>query len=93
VYKLVVYPAATPYLAEVNVVGRQKVKAAGQSTSAIKLDLKLWKIGKNLQLEHHDKFKRASAFLSDDANRMLVRIESDIFVGSVYGEMDKIDWK
>lgn len=93
VYKLVVYPAATPYLAEVNVVSRQKVKAGGQSINAIKLDLKLERIGKNLQLEKHDKFKRASAWLSDDSNRMLVRVESDIFVGSVYGEMDKIEWK
>ena len=88
-----VYPATTPYLAQITVGNRQKLRAAGQTWNAIKLDLKLWKISDELELEAHQKFKRGSAWISDDADRILLRLESDIHVGSVWGELDKIEWK
>lgn len=93
VYTLVAYPASSPYLAQVTVVGRQKVRALGQSWNALKLDLKLSKITDELELSQHQKFKRASAWFSDDGDRMLLRIESEIHVGSVWGEVDKLEWK
>ncbi len=42
---------------------------------------------KNLELEPHKKFKRAFAWLSDDRDRMLLKIEAEIFVGSVWCEL------
>ena len=89
--KLVVYPSTSPYLAQVKVLGREKLKAAGKNYSAIKADLKLWRIDDDdLELKQHTKFKRATVWLSDDSDRLLLRIEADIMVGSFYDpELDE----
>ncbi|HEY2341690.1 MAG TPA: DUF3108 domain-containing protein [Chthoniobacteraceae bacterium] len=93
VYKLVVYPATTPYLAEVDVVGRQKLNVAGKEWNAVKLELKLWHITDDFELEPHTKFKHAYIWTSDDANRVLLKINAEIFVGSVWAELDALDVK
>ncbi len=91
--KFVVYPASTPYLAEIDVLGRQKLNVAGKSWPAVKMELKLWHITDELALEPHTKFKKAYIWTSDDANRVLLKVEGEIFVGSVWAELDKIDFK
>ncbi len=89
-HKLVVYPSTSPYLAQVRVIGRERLKVAGKSYSAIKSDLKLWRIDDdNLTLKPHTKFKRATIWLSDDPDRILLRIEAEIFVGSVWAELEQ----
>jgi hypothetical protein len=91
--KLVVYPASDPYLAEVQVAGRERIKVAGKTREAIKLNLKLQKIGKDKTLAAYSRYKKASAWLSDDADRMLLKIESEIFVGRVWCELEKLEFK
>jgi hypothetical protein len=93
VYKLVVYPSSDPYLAEVQVVGRERIKAAGKTQDAIKLDLKLQKIEKDKTLAAYSRYKKASAWLSDDNDRMLLKIESEIFVGRVWCELERLEFK
>ncbi len=94
IYKVAVYPTTDPYLAQTEVLGRGKVEAGGKKWDAIKLDLKLWKIDdETLKLEPYQKFKRATVWLSDDANRLLLKVEGEIFVGSVWVELEKVDWK
>ena len=88
--RLVVYPATDPYLAEVKVVGREKVEAGKTKHDAIKLDLKLRRITKKLELEKHAKFKRATAWLSDDRDRLLLKIQAEVSVGSVWTEMQAV---
>lgn len=92
-YKFVVCPAGTPYLAEVDVDGMRKIGAAHRSWDAIKLDLKLWRIDDNLSLKEHTKFKQGSAWFSNDANRILLRFEAELLVGSVWMELDSIEFK
>ncbi len=58
--------------------------------NAIKLDLKLKRIGKHLELEPHKKFRRASIWVSDDAERLLLRIEAQIFVGTVFADLQSV---
>jgi hypothetical protein len=60
VIRFAVYPAAQPYLADVTVAGHESIKVAGKRWPAIKLDLKLQKIEKDLTLAPHQKFKRAT---------------------------------
>ena len=55
--------------------------------NAIKLDLQLKRINKHLELEPHRKFRRATIWVSDDADRLLLRIEAQIFVGTVFAEL------
>ena len=92
VYRVVAYPATNAYLATVTVVGREKISVHAGSYSAIKLDLRLKRIGKHRQLEPHRKFRRATIWVSDDAERLLLRIEAQIFVGTVFAELQSVSF-
>jgi hypothetical protein len=92
VYRIVVYPATTPYLATLTVTGHEKISVRAGSYNAIKLDLQLNKVGKNLVLEPHKKFKRATVWISDDADRLILRIEAQIFVGTVFAELQSVQF-
>ena len=85
--RLVVYPAADAYFAELEVLGRDTVKAAGRSWPAIKVELKLQRVNKKLELQPHKKFKKAVAWLSDDSDRLLLRIESEVMIGKVWMDL------
>jgi hypothetical protein len=93
VYRVVVYPATSPYLATISVVGREKISVRAGSYNAIKCDLRLNRIGKNLELQPHKKFRRASIWVSDDGDRVLLRAEAQIFVGSVFAELRSIHFE
>jgi hypothetical protein len=90
VYRIVAYPATNAYLATVTVTGREKISVHTGSYNAIKLDLQLKRIGKHLQLEPHRKFRRATIWVSDDADRLLLRIEAQVFVGTVFAELQSV---
>jgi Protein of unknown function (DUF3108) len=92
VYRVVAYPATNAYLATVTVVGREKISVHAGSYSAIKLDLRLKRVGKHRQLEPHRKFHRATIWVSDDAERLLLRIEAQIFVGTVFAELQSVSF-
>jgi len=90
VYRIVVYPATNAYLATVTVLGREKVSVHAGSYNAIKLDLQLKRVGKHMELEPHRKFRRATIWVSDDADRLLLRIQAQIFVGTVWAELQSV---
>jgi hypothetical protein len=92
VVRLAAYPAAQGYLVEVEVLGREKVSAAGSKWPAIKLALRLRQIDKKMELATHKKFKSATVWMSDDADRLLLRVEAEVMVGSVWMEMKKVIW-
>jgi len=90
VYRLAVYPATNAYVATIKVTGREKTSVRAGTYNAIKLDLQLKRVGKNLELEPHKKFRRATIWVSDDAERLVLRIEAQIFVGTVFVELQSI---
>jgi len=90
VYRLAIYPATNAYLATVTVVGREKISVRAGTYNAIKLDLQLKRIGKHLELEPHRKFRRATIWVSDDAQRIILRIEAQVFVGTVFTELQSV---
>ena len=91
--RIVAYPSGAPYLAEVEVLPRTTVNAMGKRRAAILLDLKLSKIDDDdLKLKPYTKFKRASLWVGDDADRMLLRVEAEIFVGSVWAGLTKVEF-
>lgn len=92
VQRIVVYPATSAYLATVTVVGRERLTVPAGTYNAIKLDLQLSKIGKERQLERHRKFRRATAWISDDPDRLMLRIEAQIFVGAVFAELQSVEF-
>jgi len=87
VYRVVVYPATNAYLATITVIGREKISVRAGTYNALRIDLQLNRIGKHLELEPHRKFRRATIWVSDDADRILLRIEAQVFVGTVFAEL------
>jgi hypothetical protein len=90
VYRLAVFPATNAYLANIKVTGRDKISVRAGTYNSIKLDLQLKRIGKHLELEPHKKFRRATIWVSDDAERLILRIEAQIFVGTVFAELQSV---
>ena len=90
VYRLAIYPATNAYLATIKVTGRDKISVHAGTYNAIKLDLQLKRIGKHLELEPHKKFHRAAIWVSDDAERLILRIDAQIFVGTVFAELQSV---
>jgi hypothetical protein len=90
VQRIVVYPATSAYLATITVARRETVTVGAGTYKAIRLDLQLSKIGKQRALEPHKKFRRASVWISDDADRLLLRIEASVFVGTVFAELQSV---
>jgi hypothetical protein len=92
VQRIVVFSATDPYLATVTVLGRERVTVPAGTYNAIKFDLQLNRI-KEGQLQPHRKFRRASAWLSDDPDRLLLKIEAQVFIGSVFCELQSVDFE
>jgi hypothetical protein len=92
IYRVVAYAATSAYLATVTVVGREKISVHAGNYNAIKLDLRLKRIGKHRQLEPHRKFRGATIWVSDDSERLLLRIEAQIFVGTVFAELQSVSF-
>lgn len=90
--KVVVCPGATPYLASVTPLSREKIRIDAGTFDALKLDLKLWRIGDKGTLIPHNKFKRAYVWISNDAKRLILKARADIFVGSVWAELHRVNF-
>ena len=80
----------TPYLVTIKVLGHERVKTRAGEYPAIRCSLSLQKINKRGELEAHKSFKSARAWISDDSDRLLLKIETEVFVGSVNLELDKV---
>ena len=87
VERVVVYPGKSPYLCTLTVLGRDRVTVPAGAYDAIKLDVKLDKIGDDRELKPHKKFKSAVVWLSNDPERLIVKIEAQIFIGTVFAEL------
>lgn len=92
VQRIVVYPSTNAYLATITVSGHESVTVGAGAYKAIKLDLQLSKIDKHRELTEHKKFRQASVWISDDADRLLLRIEARIFVGTVFAELRSVQF-
>ena len=93
VQRLVVYPSTSAYLATVSVIGRERITVPTGSYDAIKVDVQLNKIGKGRKLQKHKKFRGATVWLSDDPDRLILRIESQVFVGTVFAELQSVQFE
>ena len=85
--------AGSPYLVTIKVVGRSRIKVKAGDFAAIECSLQLERVKKDGTLEPRKGFKSAKrAWIGDDANRMLVKAESDVFIGSVSLELDQVTY-
>lgn len=91
--RTVVFPGKDPYLTTVSVEGRERITTPAGAYNAIKCDLKLAKIGKNNELKPHKKFRKATVWVSDDADRILLRAVAEVFIGSVFAELQSVQFE
>ncbi|MGI8481037.1 MAG: DUF3108 domain-containing protein [Chthoniobacterales bacterium] len=92
IQRIVVYPGKDAYVATLTVVAREKITIPAGTYPAIKLDLQLSRVGKNGTLEGHKKFRTASIWISDDEDRLFLRAEAQIFIGTVFAELQSIEF-
>ena len=93
VHRVVVYPATSAYLCTVTVSGRDRITVPTGTHDALKLDVQLKKIGDNRELLPHKKVKKATVWLSDDPNRVVLRIETQVFIGTVFAELQSLEFE
>jgi hypothetical protein len=87
-FVFVAFAGESGFLATVTVEKREKLKLRGASRPAIRCDLRLEKVDKKRRLVPFKKCKRVTGWLSDDADRIPLRVEGEIFVGKVWAELD-----
>ena len=93
VHRVVVYPATSAYLCTITTKGREQISVPTGTYNAIKIDVQLEKIGKKRKLQPHKKFRRATVWLSDDPDRLVLRIETQVFVGTVFAELQSVQFE
>ena len=89
---LVAMTAGTPYLATIKVDGRSTVKTAAGTFPAIECSLSLSRINKQGDLEPHKTFKSARVWMSDDKDRVVVKAEAQVFIGTVTLDLTRMSF-
>jgi hypothetical protein len=84
--------AGSPYLATITVVGKGKVQVKAGEFPAFEYSLVLEKITKYGTLEPRKGFKDGHAWISDDANRLILKVQADVFVGAVSAELESVQF-
>jgi uncharacterized protein DUF3108 len=92
VHRIVVYPATSAYLCTATVQGHESLTVPAGTYDAIKLDLQLMKIDKDRELQPHKKFRKGTVWISNDADRIVLRIEADVFIGTVFTELQSVQF-
>jgi hypothetical protein len=54
--------------------------------------MKLQPVEKDFELGQHKKFKRAFAWVSDDADRLLLKVEAEITVGTIWMNLKSVQF-
>jgi hypothetical protein len=75
----VIHPFKSPYLAKITVLGREKITGK----DAIKLNVQMTKIMKDLSLKPYKKMKTSTLWISDDEDRIPLELRVDAFIGDV----------
>ena len=93
---VIAFPGDAPFLVEVTVAKHERIRVADQLRDAIKLDFQIQRIDlkkKKSRLAPHGKFRSGSVWLSDDQDRIPLRAEVNIFIGYVFGELQRLDFE
>jgi hypothetical protein len=92
--RLTVFPDQNPYLVDLTVAGRDTLTILGKKTPAIRFTVRIRTIetrGPNAgRLAPHRKFRSGRVWMSDDARRLPLRAEVDVFIGSVFAELSTL---
>lgn len=88
----IIFPGDSPFFVEIKSLGTESITVAGTTREALKLDLRLHRINLKMdaRLEPHGKFRSGTVWLSNDADRIPLRAEMDLFIGYVFAELNSV---
>lgn len=93
-FQLLVYPGDDPFLAGLEVRGREDILWRGEPIRAVRLDLRLDRIETRREgrgsLRPHRRFRHGSIWLEEGGARRPLRAEVGVFIGFVYAEL--VEW-
>jgi len=93
--RLTTFPDRNPYLVDLTVAGHDTLRIMGEKIRAIRFTIAIQTIetmGPNIgRLAPHKKFRSGRIWMSDDACRIPLKAEVDVFVGSVFAELVEIN--
>lgn len=84
---IALFPAFTPYLIHLEALGAERISVPAGEYDAIKIRLDIRKIGKKKSLAGFKKFKRATMWISNDDDRYVLKVDTDLFIGTVYAQL------
>ena len=91
---LTIFPDQNPYLVELRVEGRETLLIREKKIPAIRFSVGIRTVvtsGPEIgRLAPHKKFCSGRVWMSDNARRIPLRAEVDVFIGSVFAELTKI---
>ncbi len=86
--KIALHPFDSPMYGVITVLGREM--HAGKK--CIKLDVKLHKINRfTMKLQPYKKLKKATLWLSDDNDRLMMELRSKVFIGDIRMVLQKVE--
>lgn len=92
-YRCLAIPDTSAYLTELKILGRERIDVAGKERPAIKMRLRAREVNDRLELVPSKRFKEAIVWFSDDSDRLLLRTQAEVFIGSVWMELDKVEFR
>lgn len=86
---VVVFPGESPFFVEMESLGVRALPVGGAERPALLLELRISRINtkKGNALEPHPKFRTGRVWLSNDADRIPLRAEVEIFIGYLFAEI------
>lgn len=89
---MLVTPFNRPYLARLQVTGREVRKIKSRKYNAIKLDATVGKVNQDLSLKHYDKVKKTTLWVSNDEYRIPLELQAQISVGFISARLTDLEW-
>jgi hypothetical protein len=91
---LTIFPDQNPYLVELRVEGREILRVGERKIPAVRFGIGIQTVttsGPEIgRLAPHKKFRSGRVWMTDDARRLPLRAEVDVFIGSVFAELAKV---
>ena len=91
---LTIFPDQNPYLVDLRVEGREILRIGDGRIPAVRFRIGIRTVstsGPDIgRLAPHKKFRSGRVWMTDDARRLPLRAEVDVFIGSVFAELAKV---
>lgn len=89
-FVLPVFAISSPYLVILKLEGQEDVRVRAGRFPALRFELQMYRINKKRELEEHRRFRGGRIWVSADEHRIPLRAEVDIFIGSVFAELEVV---